>query len=72
MENIQTILSFIPGYMWNGRDVVSTGAAIDPSLVEYQGEPSYYVRPIFINGPVGIYVSRKGILKFLSENFNKS
>ncbi len=59
------ILSFLPGYMWTGHKLVSTGAAISPSqhVDKENGEVMYYVRPLFDHGPtVGLYVRRQGII----------
>ncbi|MEJ2510258.1 MAG: hypothetical protein P8Y72_01540 [Anaerolineales bacterium] len=64
----QRILEWLPGYMWNGSDVVSTGAAIPPTQHIYgeKGDLVYYVRPIFEFGPtVGLFIRKEGLLEWL-------
>lgn len=68
----QAILPFLPGYMFDGERLVSTGTALPPTqhIHPETGEIIYYVRPIFKYGGayVGLYIRRSGILKWLDEN----
>jgi len=62
---MQAVLSWLPGYMFDGNNLVSTGSAIPPTqhVSEKNGEIMYYCRPIFSCGPtVGLYVRKKGII----------
>jgi len=66
--SVQKVLSFLPGYMWNGEDIVSTGVAIPPTRhksPDGTGE-IYYVRPMFEFGPtIGMYIKREGLIKYI-------
>ena len=68
---MQVILDFLPGYMWVGNTLISTGISIPPTqhINPSTGEPCYYVKPV--NWPCGAYVRHKGIVdyvKSLTEN----
>ena len=61
---VQVVLSWLPGYIWDGHNLTSTGGAIRPTqhINPANGEIRYYCRPIFRDGPtVGLYVRKKGI-----------
>ena len=66
----QTVLSYLPGYMWfNGR-LCSTGTAIPPSMHvnPKTGELVYYCRPIFSCGAtIGLYVRHQGIVDAIAR-----
>jgi hypothetical protein len=67
----QVILSYLPGYMFDGYRLVSTGVALKPTqfINRETGELMYYVRPLFDgNKPVGMYVRHKGIVDSIKEN----
>ena len=62
---MQVVLSWLPGYFFDGSQLQTTGAAIPPSqhLNPSNGEVRYYVRPIFGDGPsVGMYIRHDGIV----------
>lgn len=64
----QCILPYLPGYMFDGHRLISTGAAIPPTqhISQKTGELMYYVRPMFEHGPtVGMFVRHNGILESL-------
>jgi hypothetical protein len=64
------ILSFLPGYMWNGSTLMSTGAALKPTqhMDPRTGDLVYYVRPLFDFGPkIGMYIRRSGIIRAVEE-----
>lgn len=67
----QSILPFLPGYMFDGDRLISTGLAIAPTqhIHPETGELIYYVRPIFEHGGayVGMYIRHKGILDYLNR-----
>lgn len=68
----QSILPFLPGYMFDGDRLVSTGLAITPTqhIHPETGELIYYVRPIFEYGGayVGMYIRHNGIIDYLEGN----
>lgn len=67
----QVILSYLPGYMFDGRRVVSTGIALQPTqfVNRETGEIMYYVRPLFENGkPIGMYIRHNGVVNSIKEN----
>jgi len=61
----QIVLSFLPGYFWDGRCLKSTGAAIAPSqhISSKNGEIIYYVRPI--GWSCSCYIRRQGLLDYI-------
>lgn len=65
----QSVLPFLPGYMFDGDRLVSTGMAIAPTqhIHPETGELVYYVRPIFRYGGayVGMYIKHNGIINYL-------
>lgn len=66
----QAVLDFLPGYMFDGNKVVSTGVAIPPTqfIDKKTGDVKYYVRPVFEFGPiVGFYVRHKGIVDWINS-----
>jgi hypothetical protein len=66
----QFVVPFIPGYMYDGTRLVSTGIAIPPTQhINYEtGEVMYYVRPIFDNLKCGMYVRHNGIIEWAKQN----
>lgn len=68
----QSILPFLPGYMFDGDRLVSTGTALPPTqhIHPETGELIYYVRPIFSHGGayVGLYIRHAGILQWLENS----
>lgn len=68
---IQSVLPFLPGYMFDGDILVSTGTALPPTqhIHPDTGEIVYYVRPIFKHGGayVGMYIRHNGIVDYLSK-----
>lgn len=65
----QSILPFLPGYFFDGRKVLSTGAALPPTQHVHPetGEVIYYVRPMFDYGSnVGLFVRHKGIVDWIN------
>lgn len=66
----QAVLPWLPGYLFDGHTLRSTGAAIPPTMHvnPKNGEIRYYVRPIFTHGPtVGLYIRHQGILDALKK-----
>lgn len=67
----QSVIPFLPGYMFDGSNLVSTGIALPPSqhVHPLTGDIVYYVRPIFSEGGayVGMYIRRKGIIDYLKS-----
>ena len=63
------ILDFLPGYMWDGAKLLSTGAALPPTQHVHPktGEVVYYCVPFWPGGTekVGVYVRRQGIIDAL-------
>lgn len=72
----QLILPFLPGYMFDGKRVVSTGTALPPTqhINPVTGEVMYYVRPVFKYGGayVGMYVRHAGILEWVKNQSSRS
>ena len=67
-SRFQAILPFLPGYMFDGSTLKTTGAALPPTqhIHPDTGEIIYYVRPIFDYGPtVGMFVRDQGIIDWL-------
>ena len=67
---MQAVLSWLPGYFFDGNQLVSTGSAIPPSMHinPVNGEMRYYVRPIFTHGAtVGMYVRHQGIVDAIAR-----
>lgn len=67
----QAILTYLPGYMFDGYRVVSTGIALEPTQFIHQetGELMYYVRPLFDHGkPIGMYIRHKGVVESVKDN----
>ena len=66
----QVILSYLPGYMFDGHRVISTGVALEPTQFIHQetGELMYYVRPLFDGGrPIGMYIRHAGVVRSIEE-----
>jgi len=63
----QVVLEFLPGYMWNGVTLVSTGVALPPTqhINPRTGEPCYYVRPL--GWVCGAYIPRMGLVRYVEE-----
>ena len=69
---MQVILSWLPGYMFDGQRLISTGSAVPPTMHinPLNGEVRYYCRPIFTHGPtVGLYVRHNGIVRAIEEGY---
>lgn len=66
----QIVLSYLPGYMFDGYRVISTGIAIPPTqhINKKTGELMYYVRPLFEYGAnTGMFVRHNGIVASLPK-----
>lgn len=66
----QKILPWLPGYMFDGKRVVSTGVALPPTqhVNPKNGEIMYYVRPLFVMGAnVGMFIRHQGIVDWLKK-----
>lgn len=64
----QAVLDILPGYMFDGHRVVTTGAAIPPTqhIDKRTGEVVYYLRPVFEYGQtVGMFVRHQGIVDYV-------
>lgn len=72
----QSVLYFLPGYMFDGDRLISTGAALAPTqhIHPETGELVYYVRPIWEHGGacIGMYIRHKGILDYLKKESTSS
>lgn len=72
----QIILPFLPGYMFNGYTIESTGVAIQPTqhIHPGTGEIIYYVRPLFEHGGafVGLYIRHDGIKDYIDKNYDEA
>jgi len=67
----QAVLDILPGYMFDGYRLLSTGIAIPPTqhIDKRTGEVIYYVRPIFEYGQtVGLFIRHNGIVSYLNSN----
>jgi predicted rRNA methylase YqxC with S4 and FtsJ domains len=70
----QAIIDYLPGYMYNGRSLVSTGVALPPTqhINKETGQLVYYVRPLFEHGAtVGMFVKHQGIVDSLAKTKNE-
>jgi hypothetical protein len=70
MNRTQAILPFLPGYMFDGTTMLSTGIALPPTqhIHPETGEVIYYVRPVFENGSnIGMFIRRQGVVDWLSN-----
>lgn len=66
----QVVLEYLPGYMFDGRSIVSTGAALPPTqhIDQQTGELIYYVRPLFDGtAAIGMFVRHNGILDAIAK-----
>lgn len=66
----QVILDYLPGYMFDGQRVVSTGIALAPTqfISSSNGEVMYYVRPLFHDcRPIGMYIRHDGVVESLKQ-----
>lgn len=63
----QIILSFIPGYYWDGCRVLSTGIALAPTQIinKKNGEIMYYVKPI--GWPHSLYIRHQGVVDYVNS-----
>lgn len=64
------ILSFLPGYCWDGSNLRSTGLAMEPSqhVDQQTGEVIYYCKPLFaFNSKIGLYIKRSGLKRAIEE-----
>lgn len=65
----QTLIPFLPGYMFDGTRVISTGVALPPTqhINPETGEVVYYVKPIFEIGgaTIGMFIRHKGIIDWV-------
>lgn len=67
-EMKQAVLDYLPGYMFDGQRVVSTGIALAPTqfISPKNGEVMYYVRPLFQDcSPIGMYIRHNGVVESL-------
>lgn len=63
----QVVLSFLPGYYWDGRTLKSTGVTIPPSqhVSHKNGEIIYYVKPV--GWSCSCYIRHQGILDYVQS-----
>lgn len=67
---VQAVLSWLPGYFFDGHRLRSTGNAVPPTMHvnPENGEVRYYCRPIFTCGAnVGMYVRHQGIVDAIAR-----
>ena len=68
----QQILSFLPGYYWDGQNIQTTGLAMKPSqhIDKETGDIVYYVKPLFsFNSKIGLYIKRSGLVRAIHEGY---
>jgi len=68
---VSKVLGFLPGYMWVGGTLCSTGAAIPPTqhIDGKTGDTVFYVRPLFDgSSTIGMFVRRSGIIRAIEED----
>ncbi len=68
-KSFQAILPFLPGYMFDGRKLIATGAALPPTqhIHPTTGEVIYYVRPLFEHGSnIGMFIRHRGIIDWFN------
>ena len=66
----QCILPFLPGYMFDGKSIKSTGIAIPPTqhINPANGEIIYYLRPVFDHGSnIGMFIRHKGVVEWVNS-----
>jgi len=64
----QVIIPFLPGYMFDGHRLMSTGVAIPPTqhINRKNGEVMYYCRPIWnYSSNIGLFIRHKGLLDWM-------
>lgn len=74
-EMKQAVLDYLPGYMFDGQRVVSTGVALAPTQLinPRNGELMYYVRPLFYDCfPVGMYIRHDGVVESLKRKMDEN
>jgi len=70
----QAVLDILPGYMYDGHRLLSTGIAIPPTqhIDKKTGQRMYYVRPVYEYGPtVGMFIRHDGIVNYVNSLENK-
>lgn len=71
----QVILPFLPGYMFDGSRLMSTGLAIPPTqhVNAKTGEVIYYCRPLWKDAtvPIGVYIRHKGLIDYMVSHLQK-
>lgn len=62
---MQVVLWFLPGYFWDGQNLRSTGACLNPTqhVNPKNGEVRYYVKPIGWNH--SLFIRRQGIIDYI-------
>lgn len=65
IRGMQVVLDFLPGYMWDGKGLVSTGVSLAPTqhVNPRTGEPCYYVRPV--GWPCGAFIRYAGLVNYI-------
>lgn len=66
----QAVLHYLPGYMFDGYRVVSTGVAVSPTqfIDQNTGELMYYVRPAFDSGiSIGMFIRHRGVVESIRK-----
>jgi len=67
----QAVLDYLPGYLFDGKRLISTGIALPPTqhIDRQTGELMYYVRPLFDGCPlIGMFVRHRGIVESLRDS----
>jgi hypothetical protein len=67
----QVILPWLPGYMFDGKRLLSTGVALPPTqhIDKRNGEVIYYTRPIFDTGSnVGLFIRHQGLIDWVNKS----
>ena len=65
----QVIIPFLPGYMFDGKRLMSTGVAIPPTqhINKKNGEIMYYCRPVWnYSSNVGLFIRHKGLVDWMN------
>ena len=64
---MQVIIDFLPGYYWDGKRLLSTGVALNPTqhVSKKNGEIVYYVKPV--GWCHSLYIRHKGIADYVDS-----
>lgn len=63
----QVVLSFLPGYYWDGSTLKATGVSPPPSqhVSSSNGEIKYYVKPY--GWDFAVFIRHKGLVDYINS-----